>query len=147
PNVTVAAVVEDNGRFLLVEEYSGTELVFNQPAGHLEKDESLTDAVKREVREETAYDFEPDSVIGIYMYPNHVQDITYLRVCFHGTCNDHDPDQALDDGIVRAVWLNKSEIETQRSRMRSAMVLQCINDYLDGRSFPLDLLHHQLSRN
>lgn len=146
PNVTVAAIIEDNGKFLLVEEYSDDTLVFNQPAGHLEQNETLIEAVKREVKEETAYDFEPSAVLGIYLYPNHSQDITYLRVCFLGTCHNQDPEQTLDEGIVRAVWLSKDELEMQTAKPRSEMVLQCINDYLSGKSFPLDLLHHQLSR-
>ncbi len=147
PNVTVAAIVEKDGRFLVVEEYSGDELVINQPAGHLEQDESLIEAIRREVKEETAYDFEPRAVTGIYMYPNSSQDITYLRVCFHGSCGNHDPNQPLDDGIVQAVWLNLEELQAQSSRLRSDMVLRCIEDYLAGKSFPLDLLHHDLRRN
>ena len=144
PNVTVAAIVEDNGRFLLVEEYSDNELVYNQPAGHLEHNETLIDAVRREVMEETAYEFIPQAVTGIYMYPNSNQDITYLRVCFYGTCHNHDPVQPLDDGIVRAVWLSKDELMTQQEKLRSGMVLRCIDDYLSGQSFPLEILHHQL---
>ncbi|MDX1519630.1 MAG: NUDIX hydrolase [Gammaproteobacteria bacterium] len=147
PNVTVAAVVENNGKFLLVEEYTDDELVYNQPAGHLEENETLIEAVKREVKEETARDFEPDSLIGVYMYPNRDHSITYLRFCFHGHCTGHDPEQALDDGIIRAVWLSREELESQEEKLRSGMVIQCIDDYLSGKSFPLDLLHHQLIRN
>lgn len=147
PNVTVAAVVENDGKYLLVEEYSDNELVYNQPAGHLEEDESLIDAVRREVKEETAWDFEPEAITGIYMYPNHARAITYMRVCFVGHVSNHDVDQALDDGIVRAVWLSKDEIEANEPRLRSTMVLRCINDYLSGKSYPLDLLHHQLDRH
>jgi len=146
PNVTVAAIVEENGKFLLVEEFSDDSLVYNQPAGHLEQNETLIEAVKREVKEETAYDFEPSAVLGIYMYPNQSQEVTYLRVCFLGTCHNHDPEQRLDDGIVRAVWLSKDELEMQPEKLRSEMVLHCIDDYLSGKSFPLGLLHHQLSR-
>ncbi len=147
PNVTVAAIVENDGKYLLVQEYSDDRLVFNQPAGHLEKGESLIEAVKREVKEETAWDFEPESVTGIYMYPNHSKQLTYLRVSFQGKVLDHDPRQELDDGILRAVWLSKEEIESRMEEMRSTMVLKCINDYLAGNAFPLEMLHYQIRRN
>ncbi len=144
PNVTVAAIVERGQKFLLVEENADNYVVFNQPAGHLEKDESLIDAVKREVLEETAWEFIPQSIVGIYMYPNQHSDITYLRLCFSGTCKNHHPEQALDEGIIQAVWLSKEEIEENNDKMRSQMVQQCINDYLSGESYPLELLNHFL---
>lgn len=147
PNVTVAAIVENDGKYLLVEEYADNALVYNQPAGHLEKNETLIDAVKREVREETAWDFIPEAMTGLYMYPNPHQDITYLRVCFVGRCTDHDPDQPLDEGIIRAVWLSPEELEADPAKLRSDMVLRCIRDYQSGQIFPLDILHHQLLRN
>ena len=142
PNVTVAAIAEDNGRFLLVEENADNHIVFNQPAGHLEKNETLIDAIKREVLEETAWKFEPQSLVGIYLYPNPHQDITYLRFCFAGRCLSQDADVTLDEGIIRAVWLSKEEIESSQDKMRSPMVLRCINDYLSGKTYPLDLLNH-----
>ena len=144
PNVTVAAIVECDQKFLLVEENADNYVVFNQPAGHLEKDESLIDAVKREVLEETAWEFIPQCIVGIYMYPNQHSDITYLRLCFSGTCKNHHPEQALDEGIIQAVWLSKEEIEENNDKMRSQMVQQCINDYLSGKSYPLELLNHFL---
>jgi ADP-ribose pyrophosphatase len=144
PNVTVAAVVEDNGHFLLVEEDADNHIVFNQPAGHLEKNESLIDAVRREVREETGWEFEPQSLVGIYLYPNPHIDIIYLRFCFTGKCVRHDPSPSLDKGIIRAVWMSKTEIETNQDRIRSRMVLNCINDYLTGKRYPLELLNHYL---
>ena len=141
PNVTVAAIVELDQKFLLVEENADNHIVFNQPAGHLEKGESLTDAVKREVLEETAWEFIPQAIVGIYMYPNQHSDITYLRICFSGTCENHHPEQALDDGIIQAVWFSKEE---NNDKMRSQMVPQCINDYLSGKNYPLELLNHFL---
>ena len=96
PNVTVAAVAMRDGRFLVVEENSNGRIVINQPAGHLEKDETLMDAVRREVMEETAWKFEPEYIVGLYMYTNHREEITYLRVCFAGTCEQHFPGNKLD---------------------------------------------------
>lgn len=145
PNVTVAAIVERDQKFLLVEENADDRIVFNQPAGHLEKDETLIEAVKREVLEETAWEFIPQSIVGIYMYPNQHSDITYLRLCFSGTCEKYHPEQALDDGIIQTVWFSQEEIIQNMDRMRSPMVPQCINDYLSGKSYPLELLNHFIS--
>ena len=142
PNVTVAAIAEDAGRFLLVEEDADNHIVFNQPAGHLEKNETLVSAIKREVLEETAREFEPESLVGVYLYPNPHVDIIYLRFCFAGKCTRYHADRSLDDGIIRAVWLSKEEIEANRDRMRSPMVLNCINDYLSGKRYPLELINH-----
>jgi ADP-ribose pyrophosphatase YjhB (NUDIX family) len=141
PNVTVAAIAEDNGRFLLVEEDADNHIVFNQPAGHLEKNESLIDAIKREVREETAWLFEPEYLVGVYLYPNPRIDIVYLRFCFAGKCIQHDPALELDKGIIRPVWMTRTEIEKNLERMRSPMVLTCINDYLSGKRYSLDILN------
>ncbi len=147
PNVTVAAIVECEQKFLLVEENADNHVVFNQPAGHLEKDESLIDAVKREVLEETAWEFIPQAIVGVYIYPNQHSDITYLRLCFSGTCENHHPEQALDDGIIQAVWLNREEIKENEDKMRSPMVTQCIDDYLSGKKYPLDLINSYLADN
>lgn len=143
PNATVAAIAEKDGRFLLVEEKINENLVFNQPAGHLEHGETLIEAVKREVQEETAWEFEPEYLIGVYLYPNpHKTEITYLRFCFYGHCSNEHKGQALDEGIVRAAWLSREEIEKERERMRSPLVTHCIDDYLKGNRYPLELLHH-----
>lgn len=111
PNATVAAIAEQDGRFLLVEEKINGNLVFNQPAGHLEQGETLIEAVKREVLEETAWEFEPRSLVGVYLYPHpHQDDITYLRFCFFGDCIKEHKGQALDEGIVRAAWLSQRRL-------------------------------------
>ena len=145
PNTTVAAIVEQDSRFLLVEESINGNLVFNQPAGHLEYGETLIEAVKREVLEETAWEFEPESLVGVYLYPNpHRPDITYLRFCFYGNCTKEHIGQALDDGIVRAAWLTSEEIEKEQKRLRSPLVSRCIKDYQSGKRYPLDLIHHSL---
>ena len=145
PNTTVAAIAEQDGRFLLVEEKINGKLVFNQPAGHLEQGETLIDAVKREVLEETAWEFEPEALVGVYLYPNpHRQDISYLRFCFYGHCIREHTGQTLDEGVLRAAWLSLEEIEKEQNRLRSPMVSRCIADHLNGNRFPLDLLHHYL---
>jgi 8-oxo-dGTP pyrophosphatase MutT (NUDIX family) len=140
PNVTVAAVVERDGCFLLVEEETTDGVRFNQPAGHLDEGESLIAACVRETLEETAYAFEPTTLVGIYQWPRPQGDLTYLRFAFAGKVGAHDPARRLDDGILRAVWLSLAEIEACVERHRSPLVLQCIRDYLAGRRFPLDLI-------
>ncbi|MDH4285009.1 MAG: NUDIX hydrolase, partial [Gallionellaceae bacterium] len=110
PNVTVAAIIEQDGRFLLVEEHTSLGIRFNQPAGHLEADESLLTAVAREALEETAYEFEPQHLVGIYRWPAPQSDITYLRFAFAGRALTHHPERALDEGIIRAVWMTPQEI-------------------------------------
>lgn len=142
PNVTIAAVIEHDGRFLLVEEETLQGVRFNQPAGHLEANESLLTAVAREVLEESAYSFTPQHLLGIYHWHAPESDTTYLRFAFTGTLTGHDPQRKLDDGIIQAVWLTPDEIRATQERHRSPLVLRCIEDYLAGRRYPLDLLIH-----
>ena len=139
PHVTVAAVVERNNRFLIVEEESDRQLVYNQPAGHLDEGESLINAVVRETLEETAWSFIPEALVGIYRWQNPGNRNTYLRICFTGHCTEHDPGRPLDEGIMQALWLSRSEL-IATERLRSPMVLRCIDDYLGGQRYPLDLL-------
>ena len=138
PRVTVAAVVERQGRFLMVRERIDGRLVCNQPAGHLEDDESLTDAVRREVLEETAWHFQPKGLVGIYRWRMAETGRTYLRFCFHGEATDQDSGRPLDPDITDALWLNRDEV--QQAGPRSPMVMNCIDDYLAGSRLPLDLL-------
>ncbi|MBU0752665.1 MAG: NUDIX hydrolase [Gammaproteobacteria bacterium] len=146
PNVTVAAVVERDGRFLLVEEETDDGLRFNQPAGHLDEGESLVAACVRETLEETAYAFEPTALVGVYQWPRprneNEGDITYLRFAFAGKVGGSDTARPLDVGIVRAVWMTPDEIAAVAARHRSPLVWQCVQDYLAGRRFPLDLIRH-----
>ncbi|MDD2883650.1 MAG: NUDIX hydrolase [Dechloromonas sp.] len=142
PNVTVAAVVERDGKFLLVEEETEAGLAFNQPAGHLEQGESLLDAVVREALEETAYHFKPTCLVGIYTWQHPTKGLTYLRFAFAGELRGWDADRALDEGIVAARWLSLDEIKATRARHRSPLILRGIEDYLAGQRGPLDLLVH-----
>ena len=145
PDVTVAAIVERDGRFLMVEEHVGNRLVINQPAGHLEVNESFVAAVIRETLEETAWTFEPDAVIGIYLWQHPERSVSFLRVTFCGKVTDHDPERPLDHGIKRTLWLTRAEMAEKQCQMRSPMVLKCIDDYLAGTRYPLSALTH-LSR-
>ncbi len=144
PNVTVAALMERDGKFLLVEEETTEGIRFNQPAGHLDEGESLVAACTREALEETAYVFTPTELVGIYQWPRPQGDITYLRFAFSGKVGAHETARQLDTGILRAVWMTLAEIAACAERHRSPLVLQCVQDYLAGRRFPLDLIrHHQ----
>ncbi len=140
PHVTVAAIAKRESAFLFIEEESGGRVVLNQPAGHLEANESLLDAVKRETLEETAWQFVPEALVGIYRWSPASQSATYLRFVFCGQVHDHDPNRSLDRGIIQALWLSYGEIQQQRNRLRGPQVLACIEDYRLGRRFALDLL-------
>ncbi len=142
PNVTVAALIEDAGRFLLVEEETEDGLRFNQPAGHLDEGESLVAACAREALEETAWRFTPTALVGIYQWPRPQGDITYLRFAFCGDLGAHEAGRALDTGILRAVWKTPDEIRASADRHRSPLVSQCVSDYLAGRRYPLELIRH-----
>jgi len=141
-HVTVACVVERDGKFLFVEETIDGMRVFNNPAGHLEPDESFIDAVRRETLEETGWEFEPDAVTGIYLWKNPEVDATFLRVAFHGRCLRHHPEQTLDKGIIAPHWLSRAELADGTRPLRSPMVLHCIDDALAGRRHPLGMLNH-----
>ena len=140
PNVTVAGVIERDGRFLLVEEDTDEGVRFNQPAGHLECNESLVDAVVREVREETRYDFRPEFLIGVYSWRHPHKDATYLRFAFGGEIVGFDPDRALDQGIIAPRWLTPDEIRANAAQHRSPLIVRCVEDHLAGKRYPLDLL-------
>ncbi|MBO9515813.1 MAG: NUDIX hydrolase [Variovorax sp.] len=142
PNVTVAAVIELEGRFLLVEEDTRDGLMLNTPAGHLDPGESPAEGCIRETLEETAHHFTPTALVGIYMArTRRPEDITYMRFAFAGTLGAFEPGRALDDGIVRTLWMTADEIRASRARHRSPLLLQCVEDYLAGQRHPLDLIH------
>jgi 8-oxo-dGTP pyrophosphatase MutT (NUDIX family) len=153
PSVTVAAVIEHGGQYLLVEEHTPEGLRLNNPAGHLEPGESLVQACVRETLEETGFAFTPTALVGVYLArfqrpsvagphaPEATQhDITYLRFAFCGTLGDHDPSRALDTGIVRTLWMAPDALRQSAHRHRSPLLLQCMEDHLQGQRFPLDLL-------
>jgi len=142
PNVTVAAIIEQDGKFLLVEENTSQGPLFNQPAGHLESDESLPQGVVRETMEESAYLFEPQHLVGIYRWHSSASNTTYLRFAFAGRILAHYPEKILDEGIIRATWMNMEEIRDTNARHRSPLVLHCVEDYLAGKRYPLDILAH-----
>jgi 8-oxo-dGTP pyrophosphatase MutT (NUDIX family) len=139
PDLTVAAVVERDGQFLLVEERVGNRMVFNQPAGHVERGEQFVDAVVRETLEETAWTFRPQALIGIYLWEQAEKQRSFLRITYFGEVTHHDATRPLDRGIERAVWLDRDQIIARSSRLRSPMVLRCIDDYLEGTRYPLDV--------
>jgi ADP-ribose pyrophosphatase YjhB (NUDIX family) len=140
PHVTVAAVIEREQRFLLVEEHTPGGLRFNQPAGHLEPDEDFITAVKREVYEESAWQFEPESLIAVQLWRKNPDYPTFLRLCFAGQCHSHEPEKTLDDGIIATHWLTRAEIAAQTERLRSPLVLVGVDNYLSGQRYPLSLL-------
>lgn len=138
PHSTVATIVENQGRFLMVEEHADGRLVLNQPAGHLEEDESLIQAARREVLEETGCTVEITGVVGVYLFKAD-NGISYQRSCFVGKLIEHDPGQQLDEGIVRAPWMSLDEIRARNADLRSHLVLECIVDYLTKPHYSLDL--------
>ena len=148
PSVTVAAIIERDGLFLLVEEETSEGLRLNQPAGHLDPHESLEQAVIRETLEETAHEFRPTALVGMYMSRYQSartgEDVTYLRVTFCGEVGVRH-ERALDHGIVRTLWLSRDEIAACRERHRSPLMLQCVDEYLAGQRAPLSLLHTHAS--
>ena len=144
PSVTVAAIIEAQGRFLLVEEHTPEGLRLNNPAGHLEQGESPLQAVCRETLEETAREFKPQALLGLYLSrfqrPASGEDVTYLRLAYRGSVGPPLPGRSLDDGIVQTLWLSPEEIQAQSARHRSPLVWRCIADHLSGRAYALDLL-------
>lgn len=141
-HVVAAAIVEREGRFLVVEERIDGELKLNQPAGHWEEGETLVDAVKREALEESGWEVEPVALLGAYDFkPDHL-DYGFLRFAFVCEPRRHHQTRKLDDGIERAIWLTREELARRGREHRSPALLACIDDYLAGRRFPLELVRH-----
>jgi 8-oxo-dGTP pyrophosphatase MutT (NUDIX family) len=142
PSVTAAAIIERDGHFLLVEEHTLEGLRLNNPAGHLEPGESPVQAVVREALEETCCAFTPDGLVGVYLsrFQRPGEDVTYLRFAFRGSIGGPIAGCRLDDNIVRTVWLTPGEIRESQARHRSPLVLQCVEDHLAGKCYPLDLV-------
>ena len=142
PSVTVAAVIADAGRYLLVQEHTADGLRLNQPAGHLDPRESLHEAVVREALEETARPFVPEALVGVYLarFQRPGLDVTYLRFAFCGRAGDAIAGRALDEPVVRTLWLTPDEIRARADEHRSPLVMRCVDDHLAGRRFPLDAL-------
>ncbi len=146
PAVTVAAVIAEGGRYLLVQEVTREGLRLNNPAGHLDPGESPQEAVQRECLEETARAFSPEALVGLYFWRftragEPAEDVTYLRIAYCGRAGDELPGLRYDEGIERTLWLTPDEIRARRAEHRSPLVLRCIEDHLAGRRFPLDLIH------
>ncbi|MGC4396710.1 NUDIX hydrolase [Hydrogenophaga sp. T2] len=147
PSVTVAAVIERDGRYLLIEEHTPEGLRLNNPAGHLDPGESPEQGVARETLEETTHRFRPTALVGVYLsrFQRGDDDITYLRFAYCGELGDAVPGRTLDHGIVRTLWLTPDEVRAQQGRLRSPLVLQCMEDHLAGRRFALDAVHTDAS--
>jgi 8-oxo-dGTP pyrophosphatase MutT (NUDIX family) len=138
PAITVAAIIERNARFLVVEERDAGRLVINQPAGHVEPGETILEAAVRETLEETGWSFAPTALLGTYLWHNPATDALTLRFAFVGDVTAHHPERTLDADIVQATWLSRSELAARSAQLRSPLVLQCVDDYLSGRRAPLE---------
>lgn len=149
PSVTVAAIIERDGRYLLVEEHTPEGLRLNNPAGHLDPGEGPEQGVAREALEETAFTFTPTALVGVYLSrfqrASTGEDITYLRFAYSGDLGAFDPGRTLDTGIVRTVWMSPEEVRASADRHRSPLVLRCIEDHRAGQRFPLATVHTDLS--
>jgi phosphatase NudJ len=145
PRVTVAAIIEKDGRFLLVEEETKLGLKLNNPAGHLDPGETPAQGCAREALEESGYEFRPTALLGVYlarsMKNSTGEDQTYLRMAFRGELGAHHPERPLDQGIVRTLWMTPEEVRASADRHRSPLVLKCIEDHLAGVRYPLEVLY------
>jgi len=144
PNVTVAAIIEKDGRFLLIEEMTSEGIKLNNAAGHLDPGESPADGCAREALEETAHHFRPTALVGVYLTrfkrPRTAEDVTYVRFAFCGEIGECEVGRALDEGIIRTLWLTPDEVRASVARHRSPMLLRCMEDYLAGQRYPLELV-------
>ena len=140
PHATVAALIERDGRYLMVREHTRHGIRINQPAGHWEAGETLLDAVCREVLEESGYEFTPTALLGIYVSDKDDKSVTYLRMTFIGTVGDAPTHDELDDGIIEAVWMTPDEIMAERAIHRNPIIAQCLTDYVNGQKLDLALV-------
>ena len=140
PHVTVATVIENDGKFLLVEELADGKAVYNQPAGHLDANESLEQAAIRETLEETGWDIALRGVVGLSLYTAPSNGVTYSRTTFFASAVRHNEDQALDKGIIQAVWLTLDEMRAASDRMRSPLIIAAVDQYIKGARYPLELI-------
>jgi 8-oxo-dGTP pyrophosphatase MutT (NUDIX family) len=141
PDITVAAIVETDGRFLLVEERIRGQRVYNQPAGHVEAGEALLAAVVRETFEETAWRFEPEWFLGVYPWRGAHSRRSTLRFAFAGRVHSHEPARSLDAPVIATHWLTREELQSPRLVLRTPLVLRCIDDYLAGHHLPLSAIN------
>ncbi len=140
PHVTVATVIEKDGKYLLVEELCNGQLVFNQPAGHLDPNETLEQAAIRETFEETGWHVELQGVVGVALYTSPHNQITYHRTTFYAKALEHDPEHPLDKGIQQAVWMSYEDMLASSDRMRSHLVIKCIEQFQQGHRYPIELV-------
>jgi 8-oxo-dGTP pyrophosphatase MutT (NUDIX family) len=140
PTLTVATVVERDGRFLLIEEKTRNGLRLNQPAGHVESGESIVSAAARETLEEAAWRVDPTALVGVYQWKATTNGTTFVRFTFAAAAREHEPDRPLDAGIVRALWLTYEDVAARPDRHRSPLVLRSIDDYRAGKRWPLGLI-------
>jgi 8-oxo-dGTP pyrophosphatase MutT (NUDIX family) len=142
PHVTVATVVEDNGHYLLVEEFRDGKLVYNQPAGHLDPNESLAEAAVRETLEETGWHIDLQGLVGLALYYAPQNQTTYHRTTFYAQAIRHDPELTLDDGIERAVWMSYEDMLNAADKMRSKLVIQAVEQYRNNHKYPLSMIYN-----
>lgn len=142
PHITVAAVLERDQQFLFVQENIAGKRVINQPAGHLEDNETILQATSREVLEETGWHYQPTSLVGIYHWKSPVDNETFIRFCFTGNLIEHDSDRKLDNVIEQVLWLSENELLQRAHEMRSPLVVRCIEDYLSGSRIDLSAINH-----
>jgi len=141
PHATVAAIVEREGRFLFVEEISRGKRVFNQPAGHIDEHEAVQDAVIRETLEESGWEVKPTGFIGVYTFTAPSNGVTYYRFCYVCEALREVPNAVLDDDILAAHWFTLDEVKAKQEQLRSPLVMKCLEDYLAGKRYPLDILY------
>ena len=141
PHATVAAIVEREGRFLFVEEISHGKRVFNQPAGHVDEGETLEDATIRETLEESGWQVKPKELVGVYTYKAPSNQVTYYRFCYVCEALGEIPDAELDSDIIAAHWLSLEEVKAKQEKLRSPLVMKCLEDYLAGKRYPLSLIY------